>query len=87
MKQSKIKRLEKDIAYCIDDLNLGNEEIGEILRCCERLGVAVEQFCEEFVFICIDDEGNEDVEALERVHDDSYLSIAEFNSLYWEGNQ
>ena len=49
--------------------------------------MAVEQFCEEFVFICIDNEGNEDVEALERVHDDSYLSIAEFNSLYWEGNQ
>ena len=79
-------RLEKDIAFCIDELNLSNNEIGEMLRACERLGnIAVEYFCEEFVFICEDENGNEDVDALERVHDDDYLNIAEFNAMYWEG--
>ena len=80
------KQLEKDIAFCIDELDLTNDQIGEMLRACERLGnIAVEHFCEEFVFACTDSEGNEDVDALERVHDDDYLNIAEFNAMYWEG--
>ena len=80
-------QLEKDIAYCIDDLDLSNEQIGEMLRCIERLGVkSVEHFCEEFVFVCCDEDGEEDIEALNRVHDDEYLNIAEFNAMYWEGN-
>ena len=80
------KQLEKDIAFCIDELDLTNDEIGDILRACERLGnIAVEYFCEEFVFTCIDSEGNEDVDALDRIHDDDYLNIAEFNAMYWEG--
>ena len=70
------KQLEKDIAYCIDDLDLTNEEIGDILRACEKLGgISVEYFCEEFIFICEDEDGNEDVDALNRVHDDDYLQI------------
>ena len=39
------KQLEKDIAFCIDELNLDNNEIGEMLRACERLGnIAVDTF-------------------------------------------
>ena len=30
---------------------------------------------EEFVFVCEDENGEEDVEALNRVHDDEYLTI------------
>ena len=83
---SKTKRLEKDIAFCIDELNLNNNEIGDMLRACERLGnIAVEYFCEEFVFTCTDENGYEDVDALDRVHDEDYLNIAEFNAMYWEG--
>ena len=79
------KQLEKDIAFCIDELDLTNDEIGDILRACERLGnIAVEYFCEEFVFICEDGDGNEDVDALERIHDDEYLNIAVFNGMHWE---
>ena len=74
-------QLEKDIAFCIDEMNLADEEIGEMLRACERLGgIGVEYFCEEFIFV------NEDGEAEMQWHDDDYLNIAEFNSLYWEGN-
>lgn len=70
------EQLEKDIAYCIDDLDLTNEEIGDLLRACEKLGgISVEYFCEEFIFICEDEDGNEDVDALNRVHDDDYLQI------------
>ena len=82
---SETEQLEKNIAFCIDELDLTNEEIGEMLRACERLGnIAVEHFCEEFVFVCEDENGNEDVDALDRVHDDDYLNIAEFNAMYWE---
>ena len=85
---SNTKQLEKDIAFCIDELDLGDEEIGEMLRACERLGnIAVEHFCEEFVFVCTNEDGNEDIDALHRVHDDEYLNIAEFNGMYWEGGK
>ena len=84
---SQTAQLENNIAYCIDDLNLSDDQIGEILRCIERLSIqSVEHFCEEFVFVCEDEDGEEDVDALNRVHDDNYLNIADFNSLYWESN-
>ncbi len=64
------KQMEKDIAYCIDYLDLSNEQIGEILRACERLGnISVEYFCEEFIFEC------DTEEELNRYHDDDYLTI------------
>ena len=64
------KQMEKDIAYCIDYLDLSNEQIGEILRACERLGnISVEYFCEEFIFEC------DTEEELNRLHDDDYLTI------------
>ncbi len=70
------KQLEANIAFCIDELDLDNDHIGEMLRCIERLGISsVEYFCEEFVFECFDNEGNEDIDALNRVHDDNYLPI------------
>ena len=69
-------KLERDIAYCVDELDLSNEQIGEMLRCIEKLGnISVEYFCEEFIFECLDDEGDEDLEQLNRVHDDNYLTI------------
>ena len=77
---SNTNQIEKDIAYCIDILDLSNDQIGEILRACEQLGnISVEYFCEEFIF----DTGNPD--DIDRLHDKEYLNIAEFNSLYWEG--
>ena len=67
---SNTKQLEKDIAYCIDILDLSNNQIGEILRACEQLGnISVEYFCEEFIFQCDTDE------ELDRLHDDNYLTI------------
>ena len=63
-------KLEKDIAYCIDELDLSNEQIGELLRACEGLGnIAVEYFIEEFIFDV------DDVDELNRLHDDNYLTI------------
>ena len=63
-------QLEKDIAFCIDELDLSNNEIGDILRACERLGnIPVEYFCEEFIFEC------DDEDELDRLHDDNYLTI------------
>ena len=67
---SNTKQLEKDIAYCIDILDLSNNQIGEILRACEQLGnISVEYFCEEFIFQC------DTEEELDRLHDDNYLTI------------
>ena len=63
-------QLEKDIAYCIDYLDLSDNQIGEMLRCCEQIGnITVEYFCEEFIFEC---DNEEDVH---RLHDDNYLKI------------
>ena len=69
-------QVEKAIAYCIDYLELDDNQIGEMLRVCEELGgISAEYFCEEFVFVCEDKDGNEDLEALSRVHDHDYLKI------------
>ena len=67
---SNTNQLEKDIAYCIDILDLSNNQIGEILRACEQLGnISVEYFCEEFIFEC------DNEEEVHRLHDDDYLKI------------
>ena len=64
-------QLERDIAFCIDICGMEDHEIGDMLRACERLGgIAVEYFCEEFVFIPFDDNGEEDVDSLQNCHDD-----------------
>ena len=77
--------LEQNIAFCIDECDMKDQEIGDVLRCIERLIVAtVEHFFEEFVFICYNEDGEEDVDALGKLHDPEYLNIAEFNALYWE---
>ena len=81
MKKQVKLQLEKNIGFCIDQCDMGDEQIGEMLRCIERMGIAsVEHFCEEFIFI------DEDGGFSDRLHDDEYLNIAEFNGMYWEGN-
>ena len=68
MKQT--TQIERDIAFCIDELDLTNDEIGDILRACERLGnITVEYFCEEFIFEC------DDEDEVDRLHDENYLTI------------
>ena len=63
-------QLEKDIAFCIDELELTNYQIGELLRACEKLGnISCEYFCEEFIFECDTDE------EIDRLHDNNYLKI------------
>ena len=63
-------QLEKDIAYCIDYLDLDDNQIGEMLRVCEKLGgISAEYFCEEFIFEC------DNEEEVHRLHDDNYLKI------------
>ena len=71
---SNLKRIQNDIAFCIDELNLDDEMIGELLRICEEVNVSCEYFMNEFV--CTDD--NEDP-----VHDPSYLNIREVNRIYY----
>ena len=63
-------QIEKDIAFCIDELELTDYQIGELLRACEGLGnIAVEYFCEEFVFQSDTEEDHD------RLHDPNYLTI------------
>ena len=78
---SNTAQLEANIAFCIDECEMEDEQIGDMLRCIERMGIAsVEHFCEEFVFV--DEEGH----VSDKLHNDEYLNIAEFNAMYWEGN-
>ena len=69
MTEQQTLKLQNDIAFCIDELEFTNEQIGEMLRVCERLGnISAEYFCEEFIFDC-------DPEEVDRLHDDDYLKI------------
>ncbi len=68
-------KLQNDIAFCIDELDLSNEQIGELLRACEKLSdISCEYFVEEFV---VDDNTEEDI------HDPEYLNINEVNRIYY----
>ncbi len=68
-------KLQNDIAFCIDELDLSNEQIGELLRACEKLNdISCEYFVEEFV---VDDNTEEDI------HDPEYLNINEVNRIYY----
>ena len=62
-------KLEKDIAFCIDDCGMTDEQVGDMLRACEQLGgISCEYFAEEFVFC-------DDKDSIERYHDADYLKI------------
>lgn len=75
MTNNQTESLEKDISYCIDILDLSNNQIGDLLRACEQLGdISCEYFMEEFV--C-----NDDIE--DPIHDPEYLHINEVNRLYY----
>ena len=71
---SHLESIKEDIAYCIDELNLDNEMIGELLRICEEVGVSCEYFMDEFV--CNDENSDP-------IHDPSYLNIREVNRIYY----
>ena len=65
-----------DVEWLEDNLNIVGRECDEVLAACERLGgLSAEYFCEEFIFMCEDENGEEDIKALDRVHDDEYLKI------------
>ena len=62
-------KLEKDIAFCIDDCGMTDEQVGDMLRAYEQLGgISCEYFAEEFIFL-------DDKDTIERYHDPDYLKI------------
>ena len=61
---SSTTQIETDITWLQDNCEMTNLQCDEILNACE-----------EFVFICEDEDGNEDVDALHRIHDEDYLRI------------
>ena len=73
---SSTQQIEQDILFLQDQCDMTNRQCDDIINACEELGgISAEYFCEEFVFICEDENGEEDVDALNRVHDDEYLKI------------
>ena len=66
--RTKKKQLKENIRYCIDELNLEDESVGEVLRAAEKLGVSCEYFVEEFVVL-------DDVNSTQSIHDDDYLTM------------
>ena len=60
----------KDIAFCIDECGMNDEEIGHFLRAAEEIGVSCRYMAEEFVF------ESDTLEEFERLHlDPEYLKI------------
>ena len=67
---TKEDQLIADIAYCVDDLELNDEQIGIFLRASEEIGVSCRYMAEEFVF------ESETMEEFHRLHlDPEYLKI------------
>ena len=65
-----MQTIETDLQFCLETLGLNDKQTDEILNVCENLGaIPVEYFCEEFIFQC------DDEDALDRYHDDNYLTI------------
>ena len=59
-----------DIAFCVDDLELNDEQIGIYLRAAEEIGVSCRYMAEEFVF------ESDTQEEFHRLHlDPDYLKI------------
>ena len=77
------QQIATDILFLQDQCEMTNSQCDDILNACEELGgISAEYFCEEFVFICEDENGEEDVDALNRVHDDDYISLDWFNTVF-----
>ena len=68
MMRTKKKQLKENIRYLIDELSLSDEDVGQMLRCAEKLGVSCQYFVEEFV-----------VGGGENIHSDDYLRIPNFD--------
>ena len=67
---TKEDQLIADIAFCVDDLELNDEQIGIYLRASEELGVSCRYMAEEFVF------ESDTMEEFHRLHlDPDYLKI------------
>lgn len=67
---TKEDQLIADIAFCVDDLELNNEQIGHFIGASEELGVSCQYFAREFVF------KTDTFEEFERLHlDPDYLKI------------
>ena len=67
---TKAEQLEKDIAFCVDECGMNDEQIGFFLRASEEMGVSCEYLAEEFVF------ESDTEEEFHRLHyDDDYLKI------------
>jgi len=78
----------QDLHFCLDVLGLDDNQTDELLNTCENMGeIGVEYFCEEFIFGARDtDEGVYSTEDIIKYHDENYLNIAEFNSLFWRSH-
>ena len=67
---TKEDQLVADIAYCIDECGLNDEQIGLFLRASEEIGVNCQYLAEEFLF------ESETMEEFQRLHlDPDYLKI------------
>jgi len=81
-----MQSIENDLEFCLETLGLNDNETGELLTTCERMGIAVEYFCEEFIFGSRENSAVLDPEETDRLHNSDYLNIAEFNNLHWRSH-
>ena len=59
-----------DIAFCIDECGMDDEQIGQFIRASEQIGVSCQYLAEEFIF------ESDTLEEFERLHvDPEYLKI------------
>ena len=77
--KSEVAQIIDNLEFCIETLGLNDEQTGDVLAATNEIGVNVEYFSNEFVFLTgrgLEEDG--------KLHDPEHLNIALFNAMYWE---
>jgi len=70
----------QDLKFCIETLGLNDDQIEEMMKVTEDLGIRTQYFVDEFIFIT-----GRGIEEDSKLHNPDYLNIAVFNATHWEG--
>ena len=69
------KQIMDDLKFCIETLGItDNNEINDLVKTTEEIGVSIRYFFKEFVFI-----PDGDPSAVFRLHDQDYFNVKELN--------
>ena len=69
----------QDLKFCIETLGLNDDQIEEMMKVTEDLGIRTQYFVDEFIFVT-----GRGIEEDSKLHNPDYLNIAVFNAMFFE---